>query len=236
MSETAFDELGIDRSGLARRGPAVRPRDAASLILIRDDGPKLRVLMGRRHGGHDFMPDKWVFPGGRIDRSDFRAPYATDLQPAVASRLAKTTHPARARALALAAVRETFEEAGLLLARPAPPRPGVGPWREFLAQGAAADLAALQFIARAITPPMSPKRFDARFFLAHAGALMSLKRQADCGELDEIAWVELDEAQRLDLPSVTSFVLREIPHRLVDPDRPAPSLVFRWGRQQMQHL
>ncbi len=236
MSNTAFDDLGTQPRDPRVLGRAVRPRHAASLILVRTDGPKLRVLMGRRHGGHDFMPDKWVFPGGRIDRSDFRAPFASDLQPAVAARLAKTAGPSRARALAMAAVRETFEEAGLLLARPVARKVAGGPWRTFLAQGVAADLAALQFIARAVTPPMSPKRFDARFFLAHADRLVSLERQADCGELDEIAWVDLDEAQRLDLPSVTRFVLRELPHRLADPDRPAPSLAFRWGRQQTQQL
>src|SRR5580704_18687614 len=76
-----------------RKGKAVRPRDAATLIVIRRDGPKPRVLMGRRHGGHDFMPDKWVFPGGRIDPSDFRTPVASELRPEVAHRLATTAQP-----------------------------------------------------------------------------------------------------------------------------------------------
>ncbi len=236
MSDNAFDDLGVEAPQARFAGRPVRPRDAASLILVRNDGPRLQVLMGRRHGGHDFMPDKWVFPGGRVDRSDFRAPFATDLRPAVAARLGKTASPSRARALALAAVRETFEEAGLLLGRPAPARPGTGPWREFLAQGAQADLAALDFIARAVTPPMSPKRFDARFFLAQADRLIGLERRPDCGELDEIAWFELDKAFELDLPSVTRFVLREVPLHLAEPSRPAPSLAFRWGRQQLEHL
>jgi 8-oxo-dGTP pyrophosphatase MutT (NUDIX family) len=237
MSEHAFDDLGAPTpSPEPVVGRVVRPRDAATLILIRRDGPAPQVLMGRRHGGHDFMPDKWVFPGGRIDRSDFRAPHATPLRPSVAARLEKTTTPDRARALAMTAIRETFEEAGLLLARPAPSRPGAGPWREFLAQGAAADLDALDFIARAITPPSRHKRFDARFFMAEADRLISLERQGDCGELDEIAWVTLDDALKLDLPSVTRFVLREIPLRLADPDRPAPSLRFLYGRQQTTHL
>jgi 8-oxo-dGTP pyrophosphatase MutT (NUDIX family) len=122
------------------------------------------------------------------------------------------------------------------LATPAPARPGAGPWRAFLQQGALPDLAALDFVARAVTPPNSPKRFDARFFLARADRLLSLDRCADCGELDEIAWVTLDEALKLDLPSVTRFVLRELPLRLADPSRPAPSLSFRYGRQQMVHL
>jgi len=98
------------------------------------------------------------------------------------------------------------------------------------------DLSALDFVARAVTPPVSPKRFDARFFMAEAERLLSLERQADCGELDEIAWVELDEALALDLPSVTRFVLKEIPLRLADPSRPAPSLRFARGRQQLIHL
>ena len=237
MTEQAFDpEEPATRTPRAPGAKAVRPRDAATLIIIRRDGTKPCVLMGRRHGGHDFMPDKWVFPGGRIDRSDFRAPYATDLRPEVALKLDKLSPKGRGRALALTAIRETFEETGLLLARPGPSRPGVGPWREFLAQGVLPDLAALDFIARAITPPMVPKRFDARFFMAEAEHLVSLDRQADCGELDEIAWVDLDEALALDLPSVTRFVLREIPHRLKDPSRGAPYLRFKRGGQNLQHL
>jgi 8-oxo-dGTP pyrophosphatase MutT (NUDIX family) len=237
MSEQAFDDLGTaPPSDEPKIGRVARPRDAATLVLIRRDKPDLQVLMGRRHGGHDFMPDKWVFPGGRIDRGDFQAPHATPLRPEVAARLEKTASPSRARALAMAAVRETFEETGLLLARPAPTRPGAGPWRDFLAQGAAADLQALDFIARAVTPPSRHKRFDARFFMAEADRLISLERQGDCGELDEIAWVTLDDALGLDLPSVTRFVLREIPMRLADPSRPAPSLRFLHGRQQTTHL
>jgi 8-oxo-dGTP pyrophosphatase MutT (NUDIX family) len=232
MNEQVFERPRMDGTR-AKGTKAVRPRDAATLIVLRRDGPKPRVLMGRRHGGHDFMPDKWVFPGGRIDPSDFRAPVATELRPEVAERLATTAAPKRARALALSAVRETFEETGLLLAKPAKPRPGAGPWRLFLEQGALPDLAALDFIARAVTPPMVPKRFDARFFMADAENLISLERQPDCGELAEIAWVELDEALALDLPTVTSFVLREVPLRLADPGRPFPYLRVRRGQRGM---
>lgn len=223
---------GVRKAGVK----AVRPRDAATLIMVRRDGPKPRLLMGRRHGGHDFMPDKWVFPGGRIDRSDFLAPSASELDKKVAAKLALTAPERRVRALALTAVRETFEETGLLLAKAAPPRPGVGPWREFLGQGALPDLAAMDFVARAVTPPMVSKRFDARFFMAEADRLISLERQADCGELDEIAWVDLDEALALDLPSVTRFVVREIEARLTNPDRPIPSMKWLRGRTLLEHL
>ena len=83
---------------------------------------------------------------------------------------------------------------------------------------------------------MSPKRFDARFFMAEAERLISLEPGPDCGELDEIAWFGMDEALALDLPTVTRFVLREVPLRLADPSRLAPSLQFKRGRQQLEHL
>jgi 8-oxo-dGTP pyrophosphatase MutT (NUDIX family) len=213
-----------------------RPRDAATLIIVRRDAAKPRLLMGRRAGGHDFMPGKWVFPGGRIDRSDYRAPFATDVRPEVMARLEKSTPHSRGRALALTAIRETFEEVGLLLGKPAAKRSAAGPWREFLAHGAEPDLAALDFIAQAITPYYRPKRFNARFFMAPAEALVSLERLPDCGELDEIAWVDLDEALQLDLPGITRMVIQELEHRLDDPTRPAVFTRFLRGRQQIIHL
>ena len=59
---------------------AVKPRDAATLILLRRDAEAPRVLMGRRHRSHSFMPDKWVFPGGAVDRDDHRVPAASELR------------------------------------------------------------------------------------------------------------------------------------------------------------
>jgi len=208
---------------------AVRPKASATLLLIRRDGPKSRILMGRRHSGHDFLPDRWVFPGGRVDRADHRAPAASELRPEVRTVIDAHVKPGLARALALAAVRETWEEAGLLLARPGPPRPAAGPWRPFLAQGALPDLAALQLVGRAITPPMLAKRFDTWFLLADAERLISLERQADCGELDEIAWVDFDEVERLALPIITRALLAEALAQMDDPARPKPLLLYRQG-------
>ena len=203
---------------------AVRPKNAATMILIRRDGAEPRVLMGRRNSRHDFMPGLWVFPGGRVDRADHRVPAASDLRPEVQAVFDAHLRPGLGRALALAAVRETWEEAGLLMARPAPGRPAAGPWREFLGQGALPDIAALDIVARAITPPSIAKRFDTWFLMAEADRLMSLERQADCGELDEIVWTGFDEALHLKLPNVTRFVLGEARARLGDHDRPRPYL------------
>jgi len=216
--------------------PAVRPKNAATVIIVRRDGAKPRVLMGKRHGGHSFMPDRWVFPGGRIDRADYRAPFATPLRAEVASIFDAHLPAGRGRALALAAVRETWEEAGLLLGRPAPTRPAAGPWRSFVEQGLAADLEALEIVGRAVTPPMIAKRFDTWFLAADAERLASLDRQPDCGELEEIAWVDFDESLALPLPGITRTMLREAVLRMEDPARPKPFMRFRSGAMRPVHL
>ena len=215
---------------------AVRPKNAATVMIIRRDGPKPRVLMGKRHGGHSFMPDRWVFPGGRIDRGDYHAPAANELRHDVGALFDAYLPAGRGRALALAAIRETWEEAGLLLAQPGPVRPAAGSWRTFVAQGALADLEALDVIARAITPPSVGKRFDTWFLLADAERLMSLDRQPDCGELEEIAWVDFDEAQALPLPTVTRMMLKEAVARMDDPSRPNPFLRYKDKAMRPAHL
>lgn len=106
-----------DMASSRRFAKAQRPRDAATLIIIRHDDMKPRVLLGQRHAGHAFMPSKFVFPGGRLDAADSRVKPLQDLHPQVLERLVLRMRgrpsPARARALAIAAVRETFEEVGL---------------------------------------------------------------------------------------------------------------------------
>jgi len=227
-----------------RTGGRQRPRDAATLILTRPRRGGVEVLMGRRAQGHVFMASKWVFPGGKVERADGLAGFATDLSPADAGRLAREVSPHRGRALALAAVRETFEETGLLLAEPAPVVSVAGPWREFRAEGALPDLAALRYIARAITPPGRTRRFDARFFMADASALLHPEPTAGSGELDEIAWLPLEEARALDLPAITRFVLGEVAERLVIPEgakrlsgtrRPLPFVRMIRGQHVVEH-
>jgi 8-oxo-dGTP pyrophosphatase MutT (NUDIX family) len=194
------------------------------------------MLLGRRNGGHNFMPNLWVFPGGRVDRADFHAPHASELEPEVAATFDAHLPVGRGRALAMAAIRETFEEAGLLLAKPAPPRPVAGPWRDFLAQGAAPDLSALRIIGRAITPPMLPKRFDTWFLMAEAERLVSLERQADCGELEEIAWLEVEETLALPLPPITRTMINEAVAHLEDPARVRSFIRFRQGAMRPTQL
>ncbi|AYG95553.1 NUDIX hydrolase [Brevundimonas naejangsanensis] len=218
-----------------RTGGAQRPKDAATLILTRG-GDRPEVLMGRRAPSHVFMASKWVFPGGRIDRSDFTAAATGDLSPDAARRLEAEMPARRARALALAAVRETFEETGLILGRSAPAASVAGPWREFRQAGALPDLSVLSYVARAITPPGRTRRFDARFFMAPVEALRDPDRIEGSGELDEIAWLPLDEAHGLDLPAITRFVLGEVAERLAHPDRPLPFVRMVRGRHVVDQL
>lgn len=206
----------------ARTSRSVRPVPAAALILVDRSGAVPKVLMGRRHADQQFVPDKYVFPGGRIDPQDHRMRAATALPAIVQEKLMKRVarpSPGRARAQALAAIRETFEETGLLFgsrAFGAPPAPPGGAWSEFAGEGVFPSLENLHFVARAITPPQFPQRFDAAFFCADArgiaGAIAG--RVGPSSELVETLWVPLREARRLDILDITGFVLDEVQRRM----------------------
>jgi len=196
----------------------MRPRDAATLVLVRQDADGPLILMGQRHAGHVFMPRKFVFPGGRLDRADHRIRPVSELSPDVLARVAQGISPERARALALTAVRETFEEAGLLVGERVPqaPRSRSAAWSRFFASGVVPSLAGFDFIARAITPPGEPRRYDARFFMASAELIQGDLHTdlAGDGELLDLHWVRVDEAQALDLPEITHMVVDEVAKRL----------------------
>ena len=131
--------------------PYMRPRDAATLILVRERGKIPEVLMGCRDAKHAFMPNRYVFPGGRVDRADAHVPIATPLDRHVKARLLKAATALRAQALGVAAVRETFEETGLMLAKPlkngAPGKDYGEHWKGFLDKGMAPALDKLEAFA-----------------------------------------------------------------------------------------
>lgn len=173
----------------------VTPRLAASLILLRDaaDGPE--VLMVERTGSASYAAGKFVFPGGTVDAADavFSGPEA---------------------ALRVAAIRETYEECGLLLAEPAPARAGADQDFATLVQGAGCALATQSLVpfAHWITPPHLPKRFDTHFFLAPAPADQTAT--ADLREVVSAVWlapqavVAAAEAAELNLMFATYMNLR----------------------------
>jgi 8-oxo-dGTP pyrophosphatase MutT (NUDIX family) len=182
----------------------VRPRDAASLILLRDGEAGLEVLIGRRGKGARFMPGRYVFPGGRITAEDARPWYG---EATVAAEAADRAFLALKRA----ALRETFEETGLVIGRPGELRaPGNGALsaieQAYHALGAAPAPDLLRLVGRAITPTNSPIRFHARFFVADGR--YALGALAPCEELDDLHWHPVAAEPPGAMQNVTRFMLR----------------------------
>ncbi|MBT4491224.1 MAG: NUDIX hydrolase [Rhodospirillaceae bacterium] len=226
------------KSTTAKR--AVRPRDAATLVLLRQVRGKTTVLMGLRHGKHKFMPDQWVFPGGRVDRADGYAHAASELRPHVTKHLARTSSAHRARALAMAAVRELFEETGMILGQRLDqvPKGASSSWAPFYQAGYAPILDSLEYVYRAVTPPIRPIRFNARFFLAD-GSNLHGKLQGD-GELLNLSWVPIPKAIELPTPPIQQIVLEALPDMVDDAGqirrhRRVPVRIMRYGERRIEY-
>ncbi|WP_298427072.1 NUDIX hydrolase [Rhodoblastus sp.] len=231
----------------AVRPRAVRPHDSAALILIEGLGRKNpKILLGKRHPSLKFMPGKFVFPGGRLEPGDRRMNIAGPLDVRVEARLLKgrkDDDPTFARALALTAIRETFEETGLVVGvgdYGGPEKPPAA-WRDYAHQNCLPDLQGLHFIARAITPPFLPRRFDTRFFALDARAVIArIDGVAHAeAELVELVWTPLDEADGLDMADVTRSVLGELRARLaagMSPFLPTPFYHFSRGNWRREDL
>ena len=241
MSESANAEKEADHH------PYRRPVDAATLILVDRSGATPKVLVGKRHEKVVFMPGKIVFPGGRVDAADSRIPVAEPIPPALEANLLKgrpKITPSRARALAIAAIRETCEETGLCLGRKADRAPArlEGGWKPFADAGLLPDPSGLFLIARAITPPGRIKRFHTRFFTADASAITHRVEgviHADA-ELVELVWVEIGSKPLADLHPMTKNVLGELERRLATGplrhDAEVPFFHFYGGKMQKDIL
>jgi 8-oxo-dGTP pyrophosphatase MutT (NUDIX family) len=172
---------------------ATEVRPAATVMLLRDASPAgsgVEVLMVQRHANSAFAAGMWVFPGGRVDDSDAVAGVpGGDTGPADDDASRRVGVPAGGRAFWVAAARECFEECGVLLAtdattgQPLDPDDGdmaarLAQWRRDLlagratlaevlhAEGLHLSLADVHLVARWVTPPGPPRRFDTRFFVA----------------------------------------------------------------------
>jgi 8-oxo-dGTP pyrophosphatase MutT (NUDIX family) len=187
------------------REPAT-PRDAATVVVLREEDRGFSVFMVKRHAKSAFMGGAYVFPGGKLDAED-SAPEiiakTSGLSDAEAARaLGEPDDVRRAIGLYVAAVRETFEEAGVLLARDvdtsalASARADLEGGAAFATVvdglGATLDLTRLTPWTRWVTPVVEPRRYDARFFLARAprGQLAA----HDQRETTDGAWLPPGEA------------------------------------------
>ena len=209
---------------MAERKP-VRPRDAASLILLRDARGGLEVLIGRRGKGARFMPGRYVFPGGRVMAEDAR-PWAGE---------AMDQDEQAFLALKRAALRETFEETGLVVGQRRAPSGTIGtmsPVEEaYRAHGIAPAPALLRLVGRAITPTASPIRFHARFFVASGEHAVG--DLAPCEELDDLHWHPVEGDPPGTMQNVTRFMLRCAVEAWRGTAPPEPPLYWHRGRRSL---
>jgi 8-oxo-dGTP pyrophosphatase MutT (NUDIX family) len=214
--------------------PPLDARRAASLLVLRDAPEGLEVLMQRRADRDgDLRSGVAVFPGGLLEAGD-RAAHAHCLGPDDAEMSARLGLAEGGLDYAVAAVRETFEEVGLLLASPYPAAvPGtsavvdaaaLAPWRLRLHGGHASlvdlcaghglrlDLRGLVYCSHWLTPPGTPKRFDTRFFAVRAPE--GQDAEVDMTEAVELMWltpqVALSPSRGLKLLTVTQKTLEEL--------------------------
>lgn len=211
-------------------------RNAATVIAMRgrmSEDPQ--VLMGQRGAKAAFMPNKFVFPGGAVDVADAQVPLASPISPVCQERLADKAPDGVHHPLSVAAVRELWEETGLILGEPGSWTGEVpDDWQSFAATGHVPSARAMQFVFRALTPPGRPRRFDARFFLVDAdqitGDLDDFSRAAD--ELSHLQWIPLPKVREFDLPFITEVVLAEVAGRLHRPEPPASVPFFKNDDEQ----
>jgi len=204
------------------RNAVVRPRDAASLILLRGEGRALEVLAGRRPLNVKFMPGVYVFPGGAIDPPDDIAWSVETGTETLGPRLARS---------ARAALRETWEEAGVLIGRPGgrPSAPSARApiERAYLERGLVAAMDLLTYVGRAITPSHSFRRFNTRFFLGDGGDVFGEPMASE--ELEDVGWHPIGREALASFRDVTRFMLaRAIALREGTASGEAP--LFYWAK------
>lgn len=223
MAEPVFDNPGdLDRvPAKPARKRTVKPRHAASLIVWRQGASEPEILMGMRHAKHKFMPSVLVFPGGRVDRGDHRVKVLTELREDTRARIAHRAPPSLTRAIGVAAIRELQEETGLLLG-------------ERRGERLLADLSALDYLCRAVTPTTRAMRFDARFLIAPAAAVRG--EIGGSGELEGLRWVPLSETRTQTLADITRMILGEFEAWLATPPEARhqwPRIVYRGNDNRM---
>lgn len=211
MADTAPD---FGNGPAPKRHPNTAPKAAASLVIADVTGTSPRFLMGRRSDAHVFMPGFFVFPGGRLERSDYRN--NTKLFETDSARIGK---PNLGSALIGCAIRETLEETGFDISVHASP---------------------IRYLGRAITPPRQARRFDTRFFLTIADRTAFKRQSAPDNELLTVDWFEPTAIPSERLHRITGLILQAALQRLKDDpaltrDVKTPTHRFRYGKAMVEY-
>lgn len=238
---TRQDLDAAEAGSLANSSATQRPRDAATLILLKLENGVHKVLVGKRRDDLAFMAGKFVFPGGRRDAQDSFVPVSANLPASDLAKLKFGIGPRatdrRAQALALSAVRETFEEAGLLIGRSGPFQTPIVAWRAFADHQVHPDLSRLRYIARAVTPPGRTRRFDTRFFAAFDDCIAKTLDERPTSELSDLRWLGFAEVRRLDIPLITGIILNELEELLArDPRLTGDNVPVPFHRMRGAHF
>lgn len=196
----------------------VRARDAASLILLRGEGRALELLAGRRPLTVRFMPGVYVFPGGAVDAEDSR-PWQSEVD--------RDSMPPRLLRCARAALRETWEEAGVFFGHrgdvPEPLRSASPVAEAYAEAGVIASFDRLRYVGRAITPVRVFRRFNTRFFLGDGADVIGEPAATD--ELEDVRWHPIGREPLKPLRDVSQFMLaRAIALR--GGEEPPPALFY----------
>ena len=203
----------------------VQPVDSAGLLLVRQRSLGPEILLGRRRGSARAFPGAYVFPGGVMEESDHSTSgFQEDVPVPTAGLDGKSRR--NLRAFARTALRECYEETGLLLSSTCQTEtrsitPGSGPvWRAYAEAGAVPAFSALKLVARAITPVGFPRRFHSRFFMAVLGPTTRVlpgeaaAGMSGDGELEDVGWVSLSDTAGMPIADANAVILSEIRPRL----------------------
>ncbi len=203
--------------------------DAASLVIYRSKGKKHQVLMGRRGSKARFKPGVYVFPGGMVEKADSKALPQKHLNKKYCRHMAVAKSENRANTLAMTAVREAFEEVGLLLGS----NGDIGnvrhkSWEIFRQKNLSPDLSKLDYLGRAITPSFQPIRFHARFFSVPFGILKG--SIGGDGELEDIRWINIDDYMNFEMMKVQHMIIDTLKEKIISGRTSPKKLFFKWKK------
>ncbi len=223
-----LEKVALTNKEAAQRAELTRapkPKLASTIVLYTGPKDNPKILMGQRASRHDFMPSVYVFPGGRVDRVDSYAPYDGGLSSRTSAILESVYSPRRARACVLAAIRETYEETGLMLGQKTKWTKNLTnpSWDQFRQAGITPDLSRIEAFGRAITPSYRHKRFDTWFFIQKFDG--NIQAVSDSHELLNVDWFTFDQIEDLKTHRATEMMLHVLKEYLAQ-DRPSPQIFF----------